>query len=209
MEGVSETAHGELKFDVTTPHFIWKGLTPGLPGQHQGENLATALMALEILEKLELKVEPAQVATAVAHTCWPGRLEWLGPATVLPGSILLDGAHNHAGLLALRSYLNQCDLKAVHWVCGFKEDKDASKMVPELRNYVTRFYAVPAPVESHWDPNDLAAIATSTGLKAQAYAGVETALTQAMENCKSHEIVLVAGSLFLVAEVRRILNRFI
>ena len=206
VEVRDDAAHGALRFDVTSPQRTWYGLTPGLRGQHQGENLGTALMALEVLEKKGLKVDPAQVSVAVTHTRWPGRLEWIGPAADYPGKVLLDGAHNHAGLIALRRYLAQCDLKKVHWVCGFKNDKDAPKLVPELCAYVARLYAVPVPVEAHWDPQDLAAIAASAGLEAQAYAGVEAALTQALRNCRSHEIVLVAGSLFLVAEVRRILN---
>jgi|AntRauTorckE6833_2_1112554.scaffolds.fasta_scaffold02180_3 dihydrofolate synthase/folylpolyglutamate synthase len=209
VERVSDPAHGALRFDITTPQHTWRGLTPGLQGQHQGENLGIALMALEVLEKQELKVEPTQVTAAVAHTYWPGRLEWICTTATSPGKVLLDGAHNLAGLLALRRYLTQCDLKAVHWVCGFKDDKDARKMVPELCDHVARFYAVPVPVETHWDPNDLAGIAHAEGLEAQAYAGVEAALTQALDNCQPHGIVLVAGSLFLVAEVRRILNTHI
>ncbi|MFN2256932.1 MAG: folylpolyglutamate synthase/dihydrofolate synthase family protein [Desulfuromonadaceae bacterium] len=205
VEGMDGAAPGMLKFDITTPHRSWHGLVPGLRGRHQGENLGSALMALEILEKQGLKVEPAQVVAAVAQTYWPGRLEWIGTPAAYPGKVLLDGAHNHAGLIALQDYMLANALTSVHWVCGFKEDKDAHNLVPVLRDYVRSFYSVPVPVEAHWSPHDLVAIATSVGMEAQAYTGVESALTRALENCQPHEIVLVAGSLFLVAEVRRIM----
>jgi folylpolyglutamate synthase/dihydropteroate synthase len=61
-------------------------------------------------------------------------------------------------------------------------------------------------VEEHWNPHDLVDIAAKAGMKAEAFSEVETALNQALHRCGAREIVLVAGSLFLVAKVRRILN---
>lgn len=208
VERANSGGGGEFIFDITTPQQIWQALKPGLRGEHQGENLGVALMALEVLETQGLKVEPAQIRTAVAQTRWPGRLEWFGPAATFPGTVLLDGAHNRAGLIALRHYLQACGVDSVHWVCGFKHDKDARDMIPLLSDYVRSFYAVPVPVEDHWEPRDLAAIAVSAGITAQAYVEVGTALKQALENCRLHDIVVVAGSLFLVAEIRRIMHMY-
>jgi dihydrofolate synthase/folylpolyglutamate synthase len=193
-------------FDVVTSRHVWKEMTPGLCGEHQGENVGVALMAIEVLEQHGITFTPSQVKTAVAQTSWPGRLEWIGSSDLHPGTVLLDGAHNQAGMEALRSYLAQNNLVGIHWVCGFKHDKAAAQMVPELRDYVSMFYAVPAPVEEHWEPEDLVAVALSADMQAQAFAHAEQALTQALRNRLPHEIVLVAGSLFLVAVARRILK---
>jgi dihydrofolate synthase/folylpolyglutamate synthase len=192
------------RFDIVTPQRSWHGLTPGLHGRHQGENLGTALMALDILEQQQgFKVEPVQVANAIAETCWPGRLEWID---CTPARVLLDGAHNTAGMEALRHYLDEHDITSVHWVGGFKQDKEARELIPLLRAHTRTFYAVPVPVEEHWNPHDLVDIAAKAGMKAEAFSEVETALNQALHRCGAREIVLVAGSLFLVAKVRRILN---
>lgn len=201
---VERTAEGIIRFDVVTPQRTWRELTPGLHGRHQGENLATALMALEVLvQQLKMKIDPERATHAIADTFWPGRLEWIDCAF---GRVLLDGAHNAAGLEALRQYLDERALTSVHWVGGFKQDKDADKLIPLLSAHIGCFYAVPVPVDEHWDPGALASMAAGEGIKAEAFSDVETALKQALSSCVSGEIVLVAGSLFLVAEVRRMLN---
>ncbi|MFO7831674.1 MAG: folylpolyglutamate synthase/dihydrofolate synthase family protein [Desulfuromonadaceae bacterium] len=205
VERVNGTVDGVSNLDIATPQRSWCGLTPGLRGQHQGENLAIALMAIEVMGKRGLNVEPTQVRAAVVQTSWPGRLEWIGSASATPGKVLLDGAHNYAGLIALQHYLAVCDVESVHWVCGFKRDKDAPELFPLLRDYVKNVYTVPVPVEDPWEPSDLARIGQSVGMEAQAFSEVERALTQALKNCQPREIVLVAGSLFLIAEARRVL----
>ena len=91
---------------VESPQQSWVGLHPGLAGQHQHDNVATALMALECLANKGYSVAGDAVSRGVKQVRWPGRLEWWSDehSEVWP-PILLDGAHNEAGALVRADYL--------------------------------------------------------------------------------------------------------
>ncbi|MDY0211872.1 MAG: folylpolyglutamate synthase/dihydrofolate synthase family protein [Desulfuromonadaceae bacterium] len=199
-----------LRFKIKTPQRVWPEMRSALPGRHQGENLAVALMAVELMERCGMHTVPADVASAAAQARWPGRLEWLGTprSATLPGLVLLDGAHNAAGMTALDHYLEELGATSIHWVGGFKHDKAADHMVPLLRRRTQKFYAVAPPVEAAWPPAELVQIARNYALEAEAFSCIERALICAVNSCRGDEIVLVAGSLFLVAQARRIFNAY-
>ncbi len=81
-------------------------LSPRLPGDHQRRNLALALAAAETLAaRFGFDNVTAETTTSgVADVRWPGRLE----RATLPGGapVLLDVAHNPAGIWTLRSFLS-------------------------------------------------------------------------------------------------------
>src|SRR4051794_12308142 len=66
-----------------------------LPGRHQIENAAAAIVAGRLL-----KVEPAAIQEGLADAHWPGRLELISRNP----DFILDGAHNPAGARALAQY---------------------------------------------------------------------------------------------------------
>ena len=82
-------------------------LTPQLAGDHQRRNLALALAAAEWLAVHAGcdRIHAATVERGIREVRWPGRLE----RTHLPGGavLLLDVAHNPAGVWTLRSYLSR------------------------------------------------------------------------------------------------------
>ena len=84
---------------------------PGLPdlrvsllGRHQAANTAVALATIRALDGAGIvAVDEAAVRRGLASVRWPGRLE------LLPGDpqVLLDGAHNEAGVTALVAALEE------------------------------------------------------------------------------------------------------
>jgi dihydrofolate synthase/folylpolyglutamate synthase len=78
--------------------FTWAGMAVHcpLPGEHQVENAAVAMAALQ-----RLGVAPGAIQEGTAQTVWPGRLERISADP----DVILDGAHNPAGArLAARGY---------------------------------------------------------------------------------------------------------
>jgi len=76
----------------------------GLLGRHQAANAAVALATLRALDGAGIvSVSEAAVRGGLAAVRWPGRLE------LLPGDpqVLLDGAHNEAGIAALVAALDE------------------------------------------------------------------------------------------------------
>nr|WP_320115432.1 folylpolyglutamate synthase/dihydrofolate synthase family protein [uncultured Desulfuromonas sp.] len=182
---------------VTTGAHAWPVVQPSLPGRHQCDNLAVALMVVSHLAARGWHVPQQTVLDAAADTQWPGRLEWVGER------ILLDGAHNASGANALADYLRWRKVTRIHWVAGFKADKDMEAVVASLLPFVTRAYCVDPPIEQAYPKDRLVSHLRQQNCEASAWDSPTHALEAALQQCGEHDIVVVAGSLFLVAACRQ------
>lgn len=178
-----------------------EGLRPGLLGAHQRDNLALALGAAEILAEQGVPLPQDAVCAGIAKTRWPGRLEWWCGER----RILLDGAHNEGGAAVLADYLRHLETRAVRWVVGLKGDKDAAAILSPLLPWITELYCTVPPVEEAVPPETLARLSREAGRSARVFACCAEALDAALNDQRPGEIVLVAGSLFLVAAARECL----
>lgn len=174
---------------------------PQLPGRHQHHNLGLALAAAAFLAGNGWPIEASVAAEAVRQVRWPGRLEWWPE---VPG-LLLDGAHNPAGMACLVDYLAERGFERIHWIAGFKQDKAWKEMLLQLRPRLRALYATAPPVEASVSPDEIVATASQTGCPARVFADPHKALDAALEQRAEDDIILVAGSLFLVAAVRAVL----
>ncbi len=177
------------------------GLRPGLVGTHQHENLSLALAASEELRRQGVPITPDAMRAGIAAVRWPGRLEWWAGRR----RVLLDGAHNEGGAGVLATYLESLTVKGVRWVVGLKGDKDPLSILTPLLPQVTAVYCTVPPVEEAVSPAVLVATAETAGRSARLFASCREALAAALADCGKDEIVLVAGSLFLVAAAREYL----
>jgi dihydrofolate synthase/folylpolyglutamate synthase len=174
------------------------GLTPGLAGAHQQLNMSLALAAAALLRRQGVALPDAALNTGVATVRWPGRLEWWAGAR----DVLLDGAHNEGGAQALAAYLDGLAVTGVRWVVGIKGDKALEPLFTPLLPRVTALYCTRPPVETAIEPETLAAVAAAAGRAARVFPTPAAALATALADRRAGEIVLVAGSLFLVAAAR-------
>ncbi|PLX99775.1 MAG: bifunctional folylpolyglutamate synthase/dihydrofolate synthase [Desulfuromonas sp.] len=186
-------------FSCFGPGFSLERVMPTLPGTTLQQNLALATAAIDTLRGKGLTIGPDSIRRGLESVCWPGRLEWL------PGRVLLDGAHNPAGAASLASYLRREKLTAVHLVVGCKGDKDAAELLSALLPFTARVYATCPPVDKAIDPELLAQQAQAVGVPAVACADPAVAIQTALKQRHEDEVVVVAGSLFLVAAARELL----
>ncbi len=184
------------EFDVQAGSFELKAVRPTLPGLHQHQNLALAAAAAGYLRDIGVDLEPSAVRSGLERVCWPGRLEWL------PQQLLLDGAHNLAGAAILADYLRQQRLGRVHLIFGCKADKQVLPMLKLLLPFCQALYATRPPVEDAADTKLLCALAAHHAVAAQAFIEPTEALATARQSRAGDELILVAGSLFLVAAIR-------
>jgi dihydrofolate synthase/folylpolyglutamate synthase len=164
---------------------------PGLAGNHQIENARIAVALGE-----ELGLARADIARGLRSAHWPGRLERL---TTPEGDVLLDAAHNPDGAGALASVLarQRCDPARVALIFGAMADKDTASMLAVLAPHAKhRFYLAPEGRRAT-DPARL--LAMQPGSIA---ADVPEALACARAAVGAEGLVLVTGSIFLVAAAR-------
>jgi dihydrofolate synthase/folylpolyglutamate synthase len=171
-------------------------LHPRLAGHHQHDNatVAAALCfhATTALNRLTL----THLQRAVATVTWPGRLESLAFRGI---EVLLDGAHNPDAIDALVAHVNRRHLEPnrVALVFGAMQDKAWKTMLTILQPIARhRFF-----VEPHGrQPAALPELQAT--LEGKACASASQAIEIASQIVGPTGLIVVCGSLFLVAETR-------
>jgi dihydrofolate synthase/folylpolyglutamate synthase len=172
-----------------------------LAGMHQRRNAAAALAAIDQLEALDaLRVEPDARARALAAVVHPGRFEWI------PGEpdIVLDGAHNPDGAAALDALLRDFTDRRIVMILGASADKDVRALVGPLAAAAARVIATRYQQDRALAADELATIVREV----HGDVPVETApdLAGALAAARGQgDLVVIAGSLFLVGEARTLL----
>jgi len=178
-----------------------KGLQAGLPGIHQLHNLSVALATACVLREQGVDIPETALRAGVAQVRWPGRLEWWRGRR----QVLLDGAHNEGGAKVLAAYLAALGADGVRWVVGIKADKRPDDILEPLLPLVSSLYCTVPGTEQAVPPDHLLQRALAAGRPGSLHATPAAALAAALADRDGEEIVLVAGSLFLVSAAREYL----
>lgn len=175
---------------------------PGLRGRFQDGNAAVAIAAALTLAADGFGVDTAACQQGVAAASWPGRLE------LFPGSppLLLDGAHNPAGILALTESLADFRYRRLVAVLGVMADKSWQEMLLPLLPRVQQVVAVAPALDRALDADLLVQFCRQQGCPAAAAGGVAAGIEAARQLATADDLVLVTGSLFTVGEARAYLT---
>ncbi|EMA44659.1 dihydropteroate synthase [Halobiforma nitratireducens] len=165
-----------------------------LPGTHQAENAGiAATLARQVAD-----VSTTDLARGLRSAHWPGRFEVMDTEPL----VVLDGAHNPGACETVAETLATYDYDDLLLVVGAMHDKDHRSMAEALPTPATVFAAEP-PLDRAEDREVLARVFENTGAEEVATeASVQDALAAALETAEADDCVLVAGSLFAVAEAR-------
>ncbi len=189
--------------EYTSTSSYVSGLHPSLTGKHQTGNAALALAAAEQLASLGFPVSPQAMQTGLATARWPGRMELIQ----LPEGteLILDGAHNPAGSQALADSLAESANRRIILLIGLMEDKDPHGVLEPLLQRVQQIFTVTPRQERAMTDRFLAEMCTSLGSQAQAAGTVNDGLAAVRTAAQPGDLIVVAGSLFLVGEVKALL----
>ncbi|RMG46062.1 MAG: bifunctional folylpolyglutamate synthase/dihydrofolate synthase [Acidobacteria bacterium] len=195
---------GGQAWEIGTPEGVHRGIVPALPGEHQVRNAALAIRASEILRSRGLPLPAEAAARGVAAVRWPGRLERLGTGP----SFLLDAAHNEEGAAALGTFLGRAAAPRPRRVLlfGLTEGRDAAAMFAPLEGLVDGVIVTRPPVKRAQPPWRVARSLSRRRVAVEAIPEVSHALVRARELAGPRGEVVVAGSLYLVGEVRALLT---
>lgn len=183
----------------------------GLLGEHQARNAALAVAAVQLAADESgaslSRLDESAIRRGLESVSWPARVELIAPRVVL------DVAHNVASAEALAQVLGQCFPREGRrrLLFGTSSDKDPVGMLrclaPQfdeimLTRYVTNPRAVPP---SHLA--ELAApIAESEGIELRQQADPVAAWRTLLAESSPTDLICVAGSFFLAAELRDIMR---
>jgi dihydrofolate synthase/folylpolyglutamate synthase len=159
-----------------------------------------ALTAALELSRLWQPLETDQILAGLASTRWEGRLETF---LLLPW-IVLDGAHNREGALALRAFIEKNMPGTVVLVFATMQDKNIEVLADILFPLASRILLTRYPYSRAASPDEIARRVSSRfrerlELEPDPGRALRRAATLAGENGS----VVVTGSLFLVGEVKK------
>lgn len=173
-----------------------------LLGDHQRVNAATALATVEVLQPL-LPVPPDALRAGLMNVYWPGRLQLVRPHA--RQQVLLDGAHNLAGVEALaRALQTLFPGRRPTLVLGILRDKDWGEMCHLLAPLAGRLLLVNVSSERTASAAELCAACQEAHPRAQIL-GLNS-LAEALEHARQDPFVVIAGSLYLIGEAMELLG---
>lgn len=181
---------------------LW-GLHLNLKGFHQIVNATTALGAIEIMEDLGYTVSIESMVRGLNEVDWPGRLEIVSSSP----KIILDGAHNKAGAIVLKEFLEkESQHKRLILIIGIMKDKDISSILNVLTPLADKVILTRPSIERAASPYLLKQRMGGYGKKAVIIEDLKEAIKKGISMVDQKDILCITGSLYTVGEAKRFLN---
>jgi dihydrofolate synthase/folylpolyglutamate synthase len=166
-----------------------------LPGEHQRRNAALALATVRVLVD-QIPVRADATEEGLLNVSWTGRLQII---RLPPGrTILLDGAHNPAGVQALRAAVEKLFPGRMTLIFGVMQDKNWQAMCRTLAPLASRLVLAPVSSERSAGPQAMREFCEQLDPSADIVACAS--LSDALHQTASDPRVLITGSLHFVGE---------
>ena len=195
-------AVGGRLIDVRTPAAEYPELLVPLHGAHQGDNAACAIAAVQAFFGAPLGEDVVEAAFAALEV--PGRLEVVGRRPL----VIVDGAHNVAGMRALAAALVEefATAGGSIAVVGMLSGRDPVAMLEPLRDAGFGSLFACAPDSPRALPAEVVAEAgAGLGMEVAEARTPADAVGQALRQAGAEDRVVVCGSLYVVTDARELL----
>lgn len=175
-----------------------------LLGLHQVENAVTAYATIRLIQQNGFEISESDIENGFRKVTWPGRFELIGKNP----TIILDSAHNQDSALRLRQTMDENFIgKKVILVFGASEDKDVPGMFEQLLPCAKMVIATESNHPRAMEGNKLVELSVERGKKAIKTDSVEAGIQEALAQADEESVILVTGSIFVVAAARDILQK--
>jgi dihydrofolate synthase/folylpolyglutamate synthase len=176
-----------------------------LLGGYQQENLRVTLRAIELLRENGFTIPSRAVAAGLAAVRWPGRFEVISRRPI----VILDGAHNQPGALALAKDIERTlpDKIHRHLLFGILTDKELEPIARALFPLFSSVTLTRSKSPRAMTLEPLLEVARSLGIVPFRSSSVREGATSAYNSLKEEDALIVTGSLTVVREARPILRK--
>ena len=175
-------------------------LAPKLPGKFQMQNSVNAVAAARSLQSRGYRISDDAITLGIAETVWPGRLEKLqsNPDTYL------DGAHNPSAARELAAFWEKelCGRK-IWLVFGALRDKAVDEIAGILFPHAAEVILTQPRTTRAISVTQLSEITSHHAAHLAVVADPVAAFEYAMERALPKDSIFVAGSLYLVGQLRQ------
>jgi dihydrofolate synthase/folylpolyglutamate synthase len=170
-----------------------------LIGRHQLENTALSFAAAEILTAKGVTIGKESLIDGLRDATWEGRLEIVNRSP----QVILDGAHNPAGISALAQVLsNELSFRRLTVIFGALSDKDYRAMLRRLAPLADRIILTGIREERALKPEDMESFARLYNDDVQVARDSREAVLRALDSSADDDLICVTGSLYLIGEIK-------
>ncbi len=174
-------------------------VAPRLPGKFQLQNSLNAVAAVRYLQKRGYRISDDAIARGIAEAIWPGRLEKVQSSP----DVYFDGAHNPSAARELAAFLEQSLAGRKAWlVFGALRDKAVDEIAGVLFPLATEVIFTQPHTTRAISVAQLAEITSHHAANFTIIPEPEAALEYALDRADANDAVIVAGSLYLVGQLR-------
>lgn len=197
--------HSQI-YDCSIMDKKYENIEIKLIGDHQINNSMVALSVIKYLkESKNINISEEAIRLGLLNTKWPGRIEKIKENPM----VIIDGAHNEDGAKSLAKALEKnFKGKDLTLLIGMLEDKDIDGvleiLMPNFKRVITTTPDNPRAISSE-----------QLKLKIEKYVSdvvskpsISDAVEYTLQISKPEDIVISAGSLYMIGEVRKLVKEY-
>ena len=193
------------RFEVKSIYRSYPDLFLPLPGEHQLQNAASAILAVELIREDGFKVTKGSIERGLRKVDWPGRIQLISGRPLL----ILDCAHNGASARFLAKYLQQFySRKKLILVLAILKNKDVKSIGEALCPLADRVIVTQVKSPRALPPEE---IYPKIKVNCRFFPLVEKEVKNALEKAKimagKSGVVVATGSVYLVGEILELMNK--
>ncbi|MDN4072723.1 bifunctional folylpolyglutamate synthase/dihydrofolate synthase [Fictibacillus terranigra] len=174
-----------------------------MPGKHQVNNAGLALMAIDLLKyERGWEIDEESIRNGIKKAKWAGRFETVNNHP----KIIMDGAHNPEGILALAETLkSHFPGKPIQVLFAALKDKDTGSMLKPLEEISS---SITFTSFKHHRADSASSLYEKSTMNEKQYdEDLESALTKFLKRGKGKDILLITGSLYFIGECKNFLQK--
>lgn len=194
-----------IDFSLHTGYYKYIGLSLLTTAAYQTENASLAVMAAEVLREKDWRITENAIREGLKKAHWPGRME-----EVFPG-IFMDGAHNEDGVEAFLNAVKsrECNGKRM-LLFGVVSDKNYRRMIKQIAESSLFSEVAVTALESDRSTS-LEQLREIWGQYNQIHCSfhkeAKEAFTQLQSDFKEADVIYIAGSLYLIGQMKALIRR--
>ena len=178
---------------------IYPGLVLDLAGIYQLKNIKTLVQSIEVLRSVGVEIPDEAIYDGLKqvkkNTGFAGRWQILSQHPL----VICDCAHNSAGLAELFEQVRKTVYDQLLIVTGAVNDKDLRANLQQFPKEATYYFCKP-DIPRGLETEILEQMAGAEGLQGKSFPNVKSALQAAKQEMQRNDLLLICGSIFVVAE---------
>lgn len=175
-----------------------------LLGVHQKLNCATVIYLVEELIQKGIAISKQNIIDGLKNVVWKARLEIMNEKPL----VVIDGGHNIDGIKNLtKSVEKYFEYKNLTLILGILADKQVDDMIKTIIPLAKNVIAVSPHSERAKDAFALKDIILNYNKNCEAIQDYEQAYQKALSYVDKDDMLLVAGSLYLMGDMRKVIKK--